>query len=57
LVYFSPVKSFFTIHSVPELEDLLQKCSHNDLQKIDAKIHIDKLIKSISLPEQIALNI
>lgn len=57
LVYFSPVKSFFTIHTAAELEDLLQKCSQNDLQKIDAKIHIDKLIESISLPEQLALKI
>jgi hypothetical protein len=57
LVFFSPGKAFFTISTLSELQNLLQKCNPEAVHKIDSKIHIEKLIENISAPEQISLSI
>ena len=46
LVYFSPIKEFFTLSNSPDLEKLLQKCDPTTVQRFNHTLRINKRLSN-----------
>ncbi len=55
LLYFSPKKQFFSISSLPQLNDVLNFCKDEDKLKIDKKIGFYRIIEEMSSAKQLTL--
>ena len=56
LVYLSPKRSFFTIVSLNDADELLANCSSADLKKIVKKVNLNRKFKEVSQSSQHALD-
>lgn len=55
LVYFSPNKNFYTISKSDDLRYILNLCDTENIEKINSKISLTKIINEISSTKQIQL--
>jgi hypothetical protein len=55
LLYYAPEKHYYTISKPEDIEQLLIKCEPGEIDKIDKKINLGKLRKSLLNPGQISL--
>ena len=55
LVYFSLTKTFFTVSSVKELNQILTQCSSQVISIFNEKIHLSRTLFEIESPKQMAL--
>jgi hypothetical protein len=56
LVYFSPIKKFFTVSNLQDIHDLLSKCDKDSVDYISKKVKLSTSIREIEGSAQHALS-
>ena len=56
LVYYSPLKEFFTISSLEDIDSLISKCDQSFIDKIKKKINMNKSILEIRASQQLQMS-
>ena len=55
LIWFAPEKTFYTIKNIPDLEDLLKRCSGEARRELEQKIQLTRSLRAIGAAAQPSL--